>query len=139
MRKLVLDTNVVLDLFVFDDPRSQPLKARLLAADVQWLATRAMREELERVLAYSNVAARLVALRADAPQVLAWFDRHAQLVDAPPPAPVNCTDGDDQMFIDLAVHHQCVLLSKDLAVLALKQRLAPWQVDVDSVLPPGDS
>ncbi|MDB5944967.1 MAG: putative toxin-antitoxin system toxin component, family, partial [Ramlibacter sp.] len=35
---------------------------------------------------------------------------------------------DDQKFIDLAVAHRALLLSKDRAVLALRKRLAALQV-----------
>ena len=133
-RALVLDTNIVLDLFVFDDPQSRPLKSRLLAGEVLWLATRAMREELERVLAYAHIEARLSTRPVAAAEVLAVFDRHARLVDVPEPAAVNCADRDDQMFVDLAVRHRCMLVSKDLSVLTLKRRLAALQVDVGTVL-----
>jgi putative PIN family toxin of toxin-antitoxin system len=133
-RTLVLDTNIVLDLFVFDDPQSRPLRSRLLAGEVVWLATRAMREELERVLAYAHIEVRLSARPVAAAEVLAAFDRHARLVDVPEPAVVNCADRDDKMFVDLAVRHRCMLLSKDLSVLTLKRRLAALQVDVGTVL-----
>ena len=36
---------------------------------------------------------------------------------------VACKDPDDQKFIDLAVLHQAMLLSKDNAVLCMKKRL----------------
>jgi predicted nucleic acid-binding protein len=36
---------------------------------------------------------------------------------------VTCSDADDQIFIDLAVAHQAVLLSKDQAVLTMRKRL----------------
>ena len=133
---LVLDTNIVLDLFVFDDAKSQPLKARLLDGRLDWLATRPMRAELERVLAYSHIEAWMARLPLAAAEVLACFDRHARLVDAAQPAPVGCTDPDDQMFIDLAVRHQCLLLSKDAAVLTLKNKLAALQVEVSAVVGP---
>jgi putative PIN family toxin of toxin-antitoxin system len=131
---LVLDTNIVLDLFVFDDERSQPLKALLLDGRLDWLATRPMRDELERVLAYSHIAAWMARLPLAATDVLARFDRHARLVEAAQPAPVHCGDPDDQMFIDLAVRHQCRLLSKDAAVLTLKKQLAALRVEVSAVL-----
>jgi putative PIN family toxin of toxin-antitoxin system len=133
---LVLDTNIVLDLFVFDDAKSQPLKARLLDGDLDWLATRPMRDELERVLAYSHIAAWLARMPLVAAEVLARFDRRVRLVDVPQPAPVSCADPDDQMFIDLAVRHQCLLLSKDAAVLTLKKKLAALQVEVSAVISP---
>jgi putative PIN family toxin of toxin-antitoxin system len=133
---LVLDTNIVLDLFVFDDERSQPLKARLLEGQVDWLATPPMRDELERVLAYSHIEAWMARLPLAAPDVLACFDRHARLVEVAQPAPVQCGDPDDQMFIDLAVRHRCLLLSKDAAVLTLKRKLAALQVEVSAGIAP---
>ncbi|MDD4945107.1 MAG: PIN domain-containing protein, partial [Rhodoferax sp.] len=43
--KVVLDTNIVLDAFVFDDPAARPLKQALAAHQLQWVATKAMRDE----------------------------------------------------------------------------------------------
>lgn len=133
-RTLVLDTNIVLDLFVFDDVRTRPLKAQLQEGHCTWLATAPMREELERVLAYEHIEARLGTAGQCAADVLASFDRHALLVDVAQRAPVACADPDDQLFIDLAVRHQCVLLSKDAAVLTLKKKLAALQVEVGAVI-----
>ena len=122
--QLVLDTNVVLDLLVFADPRVQPLKEGLEAGALQWLATPAMREELSRVLAYPKLAPRVAFHRGDAGTVLGDFDRHASLQAVPAKAPVTCGDPDDQKFIDLAVAHRCALLSKDHEVLRMRKRLA---------------
>jgi predicted nucleic acid-binding protein len=63
------------------------------------------------------------------------FDRHARLVDVPAKAPLTCGDPDDQKFIDLAVAHRCVLLSKDDEVLRMRKRLAQLQVTAAAVLP----
>ena len=49
---IVLDTNIVLDLLVFKDPLTLPLCEALEAGQLRWLSTDAMREELDRVLAY---------------------------------------------------------------------------------------
>ena len=46
--QLVLDTNIVLDLLVFEDPQVRPLSDSLGAGELHWLATAAMREELSR-------------------------------------------------------------------------------------------
>lgn len=121
--RLVLDTNIVLDLLVFADPRVQPVQQGLAAGGLHWLATAAMREELARVLAYPKIAARVAFHRGHPDAVLADFDRHANLVDAPAKAPVTCGDPDDQKFIDLAVAHRCTLLSKDHEVLRMRKRL----------------
>jgi putative PIN family toxin of toxin-antitoxin system len=131
---IVLDTNIVLDLFVFNDPASEPLKRALQAHQVRWIATQAMREELARVLAYPQILPRLALCRIDAAAVLALFDRHAQLMPAPARAAVTCADADDQKFIDLAVAHRATLLSKDRAVLGMAKRLSALAVSVQAVL-----
>jgi putative PIN family toxin of toxin-antitoxin system len=126
--QLVLDTNIVLDVLVFGDAAAQPLAEGLRTGTLLWTATAAMREELSRVLAYPKLAARVAFHRGDAAAVLADFDRHAQLVEAPPKAALTCGDPDDQKFIDLAVALRCTLLSKDWEVLRMRKRLAQVQV-----------
>ena len=119
----VLDTNIVLDLWVFDDPTSVPLREDVASGRTRWLATAAMREELARVLDYPHIARRLNARATTAATVLAHFDRHAQLQPEAPRAPYVCKDSDDQKFIDLAVQHGAALHSKDAQVLCMKNRL----------------
>jgi putative PIN family toxin of toxin-antitoxin system len=133
-RPLVLDTNIVLDLLLFSDEAAQPLRTGLEAGGLRWLATPAMRDELERVLAYGQIVPRLAFYRIAANDVLAAFDRHTHRVDVPARAPVTCKDPDDQKFIDLAVAHRALLVSKDRAVLALKKRLAPLSVHAGATL-----
>lgn len=132
---IVLDTNIVLDLLVFNDPATQPLKEALQSQRLRWIATPAMREELARVLAYPQIVPRLAYYQLGAADVLGAFDGLAQLVDVAPKTPVTCKDPDDQRFIDLAVAHRAQLLSKDHAVLCLKKRLLPLGVTVARGLP----
>ncbi len=123
MQTLVLDTNIVLDLLVFGDAAAQPVRGGLASGALRWLATLPMRAELERVLGYPKIAQRM-AFHERAPRaVLEEFDRHAQFVEVAPRAPVVCKDPDDQKFIDLAVAHRCLLLSKDAEVLKMRKRL----------------
>ena len=103
---VVLDTNIVLDAFIFNDPATQP-----------------MRDELARVLAYPKIVKRLAYYQLDAASVLAQFDTLARIVDVAPKASATCKDADDQKFIDLAVAHHSLLLSKDNAVLCMTKRL----------------
>ena len=119
----VLDTNIVLDLWVFDEPKALPLKSSLETGTTRWIATAAMREELARVLAYPQIAKRLTARALPADAVLTHFDHHAQLHPDAPKAEYTCKDADDQMFIDLAVQHGAALHSKDAEVLCMKKRL----------------
>ena len=124
---LVLDTNIVLDMLVFRDPRTHALHAALfedpVMPDLLWLATAPMREELARVLAYPHIAVRLAFHGLQAAQVLSQFDARARIVSVAPKAPATCKDPDDQKFIDLAVSHGATLLSKDKAVLCMRRRL----------------
>ena len=129
----VLDNNIVLDLLVFDDPASAPLRESLQEGETQWLATAAMREELARVLDYPHIARRLVARALTSQAVLEHFDRHARLHADAPKAPYTCKDADDQKFIDLAVAHRATLVSKDKAVLTMRNRLARLGVAVVKV------
>ncbi len=130
--KLVLDTNILLDLWVFRDERVAGLHQVLAASEVTWLATSAMRDELACVLAYQNIVARMTAANVSSQHVLEAFDARAQIVDAAPGAKVTCRDADDQKFIDLAVAHGARLISKDKQVLALRRKLAPHGVEVSA-------
>ena len=119
----VLDTNIVLDLWVFDEPRAEALRLSVETGSTHWLATAAMREELARVLTYPQIAKRLMHRALPADTVLGHFDRWAQLQPDAPKAPYACKDTDDQKFIDLAVAHTAALHSKDAQVLCMKKRL----------------
>ncbi|MGV0960320.1 MAG: PIN domain-containing protein [Limnohabitans sp.] len=121
--KRVLDTNIVLDLWVFGDPLAQALRSSVEVGQTQWLATPAMRDELARVLAYPQIARRLTLRSLPADTVLGHFDRWAQLQPDAPKAPYACKDPDDQKFIDLAVAHCAALHSKDAQVLCMRKRL----------------
>ena len=120
---MVLDTNIVLDMYVFNDPASNAIKAAMEAGAVQWIATTVMRDELERVLAYPHIMAKLKFCKIPAESVLAQFDQWVQLQQVAAKAPVVCKDPDDQKFIDLAVAQRAMILSKDNAVLCMKKRL----------------
>lgn len=129
-QRVVLDTNIVLDLWVFADPAAAALRDAVTAARLQWISTCAMRDELQRVLGYAHIVPRLMYHRLNADDVLTAFDSHAQLQPPAPRADVTCKDPDDQKFIDLAVAHGALLLSKDSRVLALRKRLLARGADV---------
>lgn len=131
---VVIDTNVVLDTFVFADPTSLPLRQGLEAGRYRWIGTAAMRDELQRVLAYPQIVRRLAFYGLTAEFVLASFDRLVTCVPEAGKAPWTCKDPDDQKFIDLAVAHPGYLLSKDQAVLCMQKRLATARVHVQRYL-----
>ena len=128
---IVIDTNVVLDWLLFDDPSVQALAAAVVARQVDWIATAEMRDELAHVLHRGLAALHSV----EAAWVLAAFDARVRQVPCPQPLPHApgwlCSDPDDQKFVDLArsagAHW---LLSRDRAVLKLARRArqAGWQI-----------
>ena len=120
---VILDTNIVLDMLVFSDTATIPLSQALAAQSLDWLATQPMRDELARVLAYPKIVTRLAFYQRTAEDVLTAFDQQARLVDVPAKCSLRCSDPDDQKFIDLAVAHQALLLSKDQAILSMEKRL----------------
>ena len=129
---IVLDTNIVLDLWLYVDPATPDLLEALTAQRVDWVATQAMRDELERVLTYPHIVLRMHKSGLVAKDVLAQFDRFARVVPVADRAPYVCKDLDDQKFIDLACVYSCWLVSKDKAVLTMRNRLARIGVSVVS-------
>lgn len=119
---LVLDSNVVLDWLVFREPATVALAEALQQRRVRWIATVAMRDELEHVLSLG----RLDAWAPDGRAIASAWDTLAHMRHSPPPLPpsgLRCTDPDDQKFIDLALHENAdALLSHDRAVLHLAKR-----------------
>ncbi len=133
-RPVVVDTNVALDLLIFGDPRTATLRALLAQGRLAWIATQPMRDELERVLAYPHIAARMDFYRVAAAQVLAAWDARARLVEIAPRVAHVCKDADDQKFIDLAAAHRAILLSKDKAVICMRKRLLGLDAHVATAL-----
>ena len=119
----MLDTNIVLDVFLFADPAAQPLREALIQARIRWISTAPMREELARVLGYPHIAKRMDFYQRSADDLLRDFDANSQTVEVATRAPLRCKDPDDQCFIDLALANQAGLLSKDHAVLCMAKRL----------------
>jgi putative PIN family toxin of toxin-antitoxin system len=123
--RVVLDTNVVLDLVMFGDPGVQAIAQAIRCGAVVAVTSHACNEELRRVLAYPQ-------LKLDAPAQSAALDRYlaqATLYDVtalPVPAELPlCTDTDDQKFLELAWHANARwLVTKDKALLALARTVA---------------
>ena len=122
-----------LDLWVFADAVTLPLRQSIETGQIQWLSTQPMHDELARVLAYPQIVKRLRHTQCSAENVLSEFEAWVQLQAIPATAIVTCKDPDDQKFIDLAVAHKALLLSKDHAVLCMARRLKTLGVSAQSV------
>ena len=130
MTPVGLDTNIVLDLVLFQNPQVQGLRQALAQPQLGLLGTPPMREELLRVLAYPKIAPVLARLDHSLASLLAQWDALVSVMEVAPRCAVRCRDPDDQMFIDLAVAYRAQLLSKDALVLRLAKRLLPLGVVV---------
>lgn len=121
MLRLVLDTNVVLDLFHFADPAALPILAAIESGRARCYANGAGLEELERVVGYPEFAMPAAAAAA----LVERYRGLASLAaaDAPLPALPKCRDPDDQKFLELAARIEAdLLVSKDKALLKLRRR-----------------
>lgn len=131
--RLVLDTNVVLDLFHWRNPAAAPILAAARCGRASLLTNSACLAELEHVLRRPDfgldedaAAAVLLQYRA----VVALCDS----VVAPQPLPPlpRCRDRDDQKFLELARDAAAdLLVTRDKALLTLarsKYRLAGFRI-----------
>jgi putative PIN family toxin of toxin-antitoxin system len=113
--RVVLDTNVFLDCWVFEDAAARPLRAALEMGRVLPVRSAATDAELVDVIARPQFAARAAAGKT----LLDWWQRQARLIEVNAVAPVRCSDPADQRFLDLAFAAQAhVLVTKDKALLA---------------------
>ena len=125
-RPMILDTNVVLDMLIFDDPHIPSIRELVAKGEVRWIADQAQRIELGRVLHYSQIAPRVSFYGKTPEGVMAAFDAAVEYVAEAPKIRFTCTDPDDQHFLDLASQHQALLVSKDKAVLKQRKRVATY-------------
>ncbi len=135
--RLVLDTNVVLDCYVFRDASARELVAAIDARKVEVLVHRYALEEIERVLAYPQCRLtapeqRQILDRYSAATTLApmpdGFGRDALLLPAGFP---RCRDRDDEPFLALAYHAGAdALVTKDRALLKLRRKARKFGVTI---------
>ncbi len=120
---IVIDTNVLLDLFVFHDPRWAELLAAIETKQVDAITRAECRDEYLAVLRYPH----LPLDEAGRERAAARFDALLRLV-APEAKPIRlpvCTDRDDQKFLEIARDADAeVLVTKDKALLKLGRRTA---------------
>jgi uncharacterized protein len=129
--RIVLDSNVWIDILVFDDPHTRPIRAALERGALCALIDARCQGELTYVLDYPQFAKRAIDKQA----ALDMLARLTHLIE--PPAPdanaaaaaaikplPQCKDRDDQKFIELAHRSRAQwLISKDRAVLKLARRV----------------
>lgn len=122
-RRVVLDTNVLVSLYVFADSRFAPLRARIESGAWQAVTNDACFGEFRRVLGYPRFA----LTEARQAGALAAYAASAALHDGAPPAATaalpRCKDRDDQKFLELARDGDADwLVTADKALLRLARR-----------------
>jgi putative PIN family toxin of toxin-antitoxin system len=126
--KAVLDTQVWLDWLVFGDPSVEALRSAHAAGRLRVVIDAPCEAELARVLSYDFGR---FTLDPDARRrCLAGVRDIAQRVASGPALDLpRCRDPDDQKFLVLAAHARAdLLITKDLALLALSGRPLPFKV-----------
>lgn len=132
--RLVLDTNVVLDLLHFFDASVVAIRQVIEHHHALCYASQSTLAELSRVLAYPEFQLDAPAQAAVLARYQSWI-REGQVVPAMHRKLPRCSDPDDQMFLELAASIQAdFLISKDKAVLALKRFPLGFQI-----LEPGEA
>ncbi|QWD74854.1 putative toxin-antitoxin system toxin component, PIN family [Polynucleobacter sp. TSB-Sco08W16] len=131
MKSVVFDTNVLLDIFVFNDFRAIHLKQALLDKQMDAIASPQTLEELADVISRP-----LFSLESSAQErILDQWRALARVIDDVDlfKAPWQCVDPDDQVFLNLAYSARpCLLMSKDNEVLKLANRAAADDVLISS-------
>lgn len=132
MPRVILDSNVWIDILVFDDRATRPIRAALERGDLDAVIDSRCLAELTHVLDYPQFVARAV----DKSAALATVASLATLItltalDQTPAGPgtgaplPKCKDRDDQKFLELAHAAKADwLVSKDRALLKLNKRTA---------------
>jgi putative PIN family toxin of toxin-antitoxin system len=120
-QRIVLDTNVCLDLFVFLDPRWNALLAAIESGAVQAFTRADCKMEYMLVLHYPHLPLGDESRAVSA----ARFDALITVLE-PPESGVRlpvCSDKDDQKFLELARDaHVDLLITKDKALLKLARK-----------------
>jgi putative PIN family toxin of toxin-antitoxin system len=124
-QRLVLDTNVCLDLFVFRDPRWAGLLQAMHDGHVQAITRADCRMEWQMVLDYPHLKVDPV----HKPALMASFDALITCVEPPTAMDMiklpQCSDRDDQKFMELALQVRAdLLITKDKALLKLAKKTA---------------
>src|SRR5580693_5187205 len=117
----VLDSNVLISLLVFADPRFPSIAAAWADGRLSVLRDAACAAEFLRVLGYPRL--KLDPTR----QVEIYTEFEARSIEAAPagiPVLPRCADADDQKFLELAARGADCLVTGDRELLRLDRRVA---------------
>jgi predicted nucleic acid-binding protein len=116
---LVLDTNVLLDLWLFDDPSVRALRAAIEGGRLRPLRSADCEAEFAQVIGREHFGLDEATRR----QLHSRWMQCSEPIANVAPAPFACTDPDDQKFLDAAFTAGADwLLTRDKALLKLARR-----------------
>ena len=125
--RLVIDTNVLLDLFVFADPRVATLHDDITSKQCLVFFCSQMLDEFRDVLGRAHFG----LSDEDQNNILRYWQELGTQLTIEHSAPVRCSDPDDLIFIDLAFQvRPAVLYSKDLALINLRSNLLDLEIEL---------
>ena len=132
LQRIVVDTNVCLDLFMFRDQRWQLLVDGLKRGEIEAVTSASCRMEFMLVLAYEKMQLSTESQAA----IMQEFDQLIRMVELPTePSATHviklplCKDRDDQKFLELAYASQAdILITKDKALLKLARKTIRLQL-----------
>lgn len=135
--RVVLDTNVCLDLFVFRDPRWTMLVAALMDGSIHAVTRADCRREWQIVLEYPHLSLDNAAKASSAAQfdaAIRLLGDDEMMVQAETRLPI-CRDPDDQKFLELARDAKAaILITKDKALLKLARKTV--KAGLFQIIPP---
>lgn len=121
---VVLDINVVLDLWHFVDRRACLIDEQLQCGALRLVTCSSLNQDLKNVLSRE-------AFSASASKVWAHWQTFAHEIELTERAPWRCADADDQKLLDLAVSAKAqALLTRDRALLALARRASASSLQI---------
>lgn len=130
--RVVLDTNVLLSLWVFADSRYAPLRGLIESGRLMALCNQDCLGEFERVLGYPEFELTIESQRV----MLSEYGGLVSMIAKPPPKlqfPLpQCRDEDDQKFLELARDGGAdYLVTSDKALLVLaRHRKLPQHISI---------
>ncbi len=121
--RLVLDTNVVLDLFHWQDPTAAPILDAARAGKCEFFTDAPCFAEFAHVIARPNFGLDAAAAAAAIAAYRQLVRMHASAATNPAHSLPRCRDPDDQKFLELArASGADLLVTRDKALLTLSRR-----------------
>lgn len=131
MKPVVLDTNILLDIFVFNDERAINLKQAIVDGSIPAIASQKTLLELADVISRPLFKLDDVTQASILEQWQSLAEQHDDSALAS--APWKCQDPDDQIFLDLAYQlRPAILISKDNALLHIASRASHEDILITS-------